>query len=67
MHIIAPFFEVESLKMSIIGIGKSASECADVVGVNFDQVVLDSAFEDANIKIGLKDFREKTEDVKSHG
>ena len=31
MHIIAPFFEVESLKMSIIGIGKSASECADVV------------------------------------
>jgi hypothetical protein len=27
---------------------------------------LDCAFEDAYIKIRLKDFREETEDVKSH-
>jgi hypothetical protein len=27
---------------------------------------LDRAFEDADIEIGLKDFRKETEDVKSH-
>lgn len=37
------------------------------VGVHLDQVVLDRAFEDANIEIGLKDLREETEDVESHG
>jgi hypothetical protein len=36
------------------------------VGVNLDHVVLNCAFKDADIKIRLKDFREETEDVKSH-
>jgi len=36
------------------------------VGVDLDQVVLDRAFEEADIKIGSKDFREETEDVESH-
>ena len=35
--------------------------------MNLDQVVLNRAFEDADIEIRLKNLREETEDVKSHG
>ncbi len=40
---------------------------ADIVSVNFNELVGNGALEDADIEVRLKDFREKTENVKSHG
>jgi len=39
---------------------------ADVVRVHFNQVVLDSALEDGDFEIGLKDFGKEAENVKTH-
>ncbi len=63
LHHHAPAAAVGGVVSGVVFVG---GPIADVVGVNLDQIVLDRAFEDADIKIGLKDFREETEDVKSH-
>lgn len=39
---------------------------ADVVGMHFDELVLQGALEDGDFEIGLEDFGEEAEDVKTH-
>jgi len=37
-----------------------------VVGMHFDELVLQGALEDGDFEIGLEDFGEEAEDVKTH-